>query len=190
MTTKTTTTTKKPKAPVKLPANPFLFEVLDLVVKQRSNAKKVEILQEYKDPSLMTIMIWNFDPSLESDLPPGEVPFAEAKEIGIIGNDVNFSESMNKQLNSKDNGDLYGSNNKTTIRNEYLNFYNFLKGGNLTLSSIRRETMFINLLYGLHPREAEILCYVKDKRLQEKYNISFEVVKEAFPEIQWGDRIK
>jgi hypothetical protein len=50
--------------------------------------------------------------------------------------------------------------------------------------------MFINLLQGLHPREAEIICLVKDKKLQSKYNISFDIVKEAFPEIQWGNRFK
>lgn len=186
MTTKTTT--RKPKAPEKLTANPFLFEVLDLAVKQRSNAKKVEVLQEYKDPSLMAVFIWNYDTSLESALPPGDVPFADAREIGVIGNDTNFSDSLSKQLKTTEMLDSYGSNNRTSIRKEYTNFFNFIKGGNDTLPSVRRETMFINILQGLHPREAEIICLVKDKRLQEKYNISFDVVKEAFPEIVWGNR--
>ena len=67
-------------------------------------------------------------------------------------------------------------------------FYNFLKGGNKTLSSIRRETMFINILEGLHPKEAEILVLVKDKRLQEKYKITLSNVKDAYPDIKWGGR--
>jgi hypothetical protein len=184
-----TKTTKKVNTPKKLPANPFLFEVFDLVVKQRSNAKKVEVLQEYKDPSMMAVFIWNYDPSLESAIPPGDVPFADAREINVIGNDTTFSDSMNKQLKSNEMLDSYGSNNRTTIRKEYNNFRNFIHGGNAELSKIRRETMFINLLQGLHPREAEIICFVKDKKLQEKYNISFDVVKEAFPEIQWGNRV-
>lgn len=184
----TKTTTKKPTPPEKLPANPFLFEVLDLVVRQKTNAKKIEVLQEYKDPSLMAVMIWNYDPSIHSALPPGDVPFADAREIGVIGNDTTFSDSLNKQLKSEDMIDSYGSNNRTSIRNEYVNFYNYIKGGNNVLPGVRRETMFINLLHGLHPREAEIICLVKDKRLQDKYNISFEVVQQAFPEITWGNR--
>jgi aromatic ring-opening dioxygenase LigB subunit len=48
--------------------------------------------------------------------------------------------------------------------------------------------MFINILQGLHPFEAEILCLVKDKRLEEKYKITKEVVSEAYPDIQWGGR--
>ena len=47
--------------------------------------------------------------------------------------------------------------------------------------------MFINILQGLHPLEAEILVLVKDGRLEEQYNISKDVVSEAFPDIIWGD---
>ena len=64
----------------------------------------------------------------------------------------------------------------------------YIKGGNDSLSSLRRETMFIQLLEGLHPSEAEIICLVKDKQLQTKYNIKSDIVKEAYPDIQWGDR--
>ena len=82
-------------------------------------------------------------------------------------------------------GDKQG---RTTIRRECKHFYHFLKGGNPALNNIRRESMFINLLQGLHPLEAEILCLVKDKRLTDKYNITREVVAEAYPDIVWGNR--
>ena len=48
--------------------------------------------------------------------------------------------------------------------------------------------MFINILEGIHPLEAEIICLVKDKRLSEKYKITKDVVSEAYPEIVWGGR--
>ena len=79
-----TTATKKPATlktqvadgPIPdLPANPFIFEILNLANKQRSVAKKVEVLKKYEDPSLKTVLIWNFDESVESLLPPGEVPY-------------------------------------------------------------------------------------------------------------------
>ena len=56
------------------------------------------------------------------------------------------------------------------------------------MSAVRRETMFINILEGLHPLEAEILCLVKDKKLSEKYKVTKEIVAEAYPDIQWGGR--
>jgi hypothetical protein len=48
--------------------------------------------------------------------------------------------------------------------------------------------MFINLLQGLHPLEAEILCLVKDKKLETKYKITKEIACQAYPNIQWGGR--
>ena len=56
------------------------------------------------------------------------------------------------------------------------------------MSALRRETMFIQLLEGLHPEEAKIICLVKDKNLEDKYNVTKDMVIEAFPDIRWSDR--
>ena len=56
------------------------------------------------------------------------------------------------------------------------------------MKGLRRETMFINMLEGLHPLDAEILCLVKDKNLEDKYKITKEIVSEAYPDIKWGGR--
>ena len=69
-----------------------------------------------------------------------------------------------------------------------MKLYNFVKGGNSSLKSLRRETMFIQILEGLHPLDAEILCLVKDKKLSDKYKITKENVAEAYPNIVWGNR--
>ena len=63
-----------------------------------------------------------------------------------------------------------------------------MKGGNDSLNSLRRETMFIQILEGLHPLDAEILCLMKDKKLYDKYKITKENVIEAYPDIVWGVR--
>ena len=64
----------------------------------------------------------------------------------------------------------------------------FVKGGNDALSTIRRETIFIQMLEGLHPKEADIVIAVKDKSLEDLYDVSFEIVEQAYPDIQWGGR--
>ena len=66
---------------------------------------------------------------------------------------------------------------RTSIRKEYTYFYNFVKGGNDRLSQRKRETMFINILEGLHPLEAEILMLVKDKKTSDKYKISQKMLR-------------
>ena len=63
-----------------------------------------------------------------------------------------------------------------------------MKGGNDGLTKTRREMIFINLLQGLHPKDAQILILVKDKNLSDKYKVTKEIVAEAYPDIQWGGR--
>ena len=153
------TSTKKVK---ELPANAFVHEILAEVSKQRTAAKKVEILKKYRNDGLTSILIWNFDESVVSVLPDGEVPFN--KNEVPIGTD------------------------HTSLRKEWKNLYHFVKGGNDSLSKTRRESMFIQMLEGLHPDEADLVCLIKDKGLSTKYKISKQVVEQAFPDIRWGDR--
>jgi hypothetical protein len=186
----TTKTRKKTDSSVatKLPPKPFAFEVLSLVSKQRSNAKKVEILKEYEHDSLKAIFIWNFDESVISMLPEGEVPYFGENDFKTS----TMSERIQQAVDTMDDlssSSIGASDQKhTAIRTEYTKLFNFIKGGNDSLSSLRRENIFINLLEGMHPLEAEILCLCKDKRLQEKYKITKEIVSEAYPDITWGGR--
>tara|TARA_B100000900_G_scaffold144496_1_gene122520 strand:+ start:455 stop:1045 length:591 start_codon:yes stop_codon:yes gene_type:complete len=191
-TKKTKTKTVKAKAtPIpQLPAIPFAFEVLDAASKQRTKAKKIEVLQKYPHDSIMALFIWNFDETVISLLPQGEVPYGNTREdnsvTGTLSDKINdavgkMGEIGTTSLGSQDQG-------KASIRKEYTKFYNFLKGGNSGLTSLRRETMFINILEGLHPLEAEILILVKDKKLTDKYKITKDVVSAAYPQITWGGR--
>ena len=191
---KTTTKTVKAKtvatAIPNLPSIPFAFEVLDAVSKQRTKAKKIEVLQRYAHDSIMALLIWNFDESAISVLPPGEVPYGNNKEdnmvTGTLSDKINdavgkMSEMGSNSLGSQDQG-------QASIRKEYTKFYNFLKGGKDKLINLRSETLFINILEGLHPLEAEILILVKDKKLTDKYKITKEVAGAAYPQITWGGR--
>ena len=161
--TKKKTTTRKPAVKrVKLPPNPFIHEILELVSEQRPKAKRVDILREYRDDSLTAVLIWNFDERVQSAVPDGQVPYKE-NEVPV-GTD------------------------HTSLRREWKQLYHFIKGGNDSLSGLRRESMFIQLLEGLHPKEAEIICLVKDKDLESAYpKVTLDVVKEAFPDIVWGE---
>jgi|TARA_X000001382_G_scaffold127766_1_gene116172 hypothetical protein len=148
--------------PTKLPPNPFMHEVLAEISKARSKDKKIELLKEYRTDALTSLLIWNFDDTIISLLPDGQVPFNKSE--APLGTD------------------------HTSLRKEYRNLYHFVKGGNDKLSKTRRESMFIQMLEGLHPDEAAILCLVKDKELSSKFKITKGVVESAYPDIQWGGR--
>ena len=189
----TTTTTKKKRTttekPIEtLPVNPFIYEILELASKQRSNAKKIEVLKTYEHDSLKSIFIWNFDETVISLLPEGDVPYANAEDQSVYSGTL--SENLAKEASGGESAtgqDLDGRG-RTSLRREYQNLYHYVQGGNGSLSTIRREMMFINLLQGLHPKEAEVLILTKDKRLSNKYKITLENVKEAYPDILWGGR--
>ena len=151
-----------PAATKKLPSNPFMNEILELVSEQKTDAKKVAILKEYECDILKSLFIWNFDDSIISLLPEGKVPY-------------------------KPNENPLGTDH-SSLRREQRNLYMFVKGGNDALSTIRRETIFIQMLEGLHPKEADIIVAVKDGDLEDMYEVPFEVVEEAYPDIQWGGR--
>lgn len=179
-------TTEKPIET--LPSNPFVFEVLELASKQRSNVKKVEVLKKYEHDALKSIFIWNFDETVISLLPDGDVPYANADEQSVYSGTL--SENLSREASGGESAtgqDLNGRG-RTSLRREYQNLYHYVKGGNNGLSTIRREMMFINLLQGLHPKEAEVLILTKDKNLTNKYRITLDNVKEAYPDIQWGNR--
>ena len=164
---KTQRKTRRPRkkaspASKKLPSNPFMNEILELVTEQKTDAKKVAILQEYECDILKSLFIWNFDDSIISLLPEGKVPY-------------------------KANENPLGTDH-SSLRREQRNLYMFVKGGNDALSTIRRETIFIQMLEGLHPKEADIIIAVKDRNLEDMYDVSFEVVEEAYPDIEWGGR--
>ena len=190
--------TRKPKVNVSqpvvdLPPNPFTFEVFALVSKQRSNAKKVELLKKYDHDSIRALFIWNYDDSVISLLPPGEVPYSSLKDEQISSGTL--STKVNQLVGTMEYNDTVSMGNatdlkqgRTTLRKEWTKLYNFVKGGNSSLKSLRRETMFIQILEGLHPLDAEILCLVKDKKLYDKYKITKENVAEAYPSIVWGNR--
>ena len=191
MTTKTTSKKKTSTKLPELPNNPLMFEVFDLVSKQRSKAKKVEVLKKYEHTSIKAILIWNFDESVKSAVPDGPVPYEGYDEQNVYSGTLStkITEEVRRM---HDSGSFsLGASDKqghTTIRREFKNFYHFIKGGNDAMNNIRRETMLINILQGLHPLEAEIVCLAKDKKLSEVYKITQEVVAEAYPDIIWGGR--
>ena len=196
MTAKTAKkTTTKPKTVrvaklPELPLKPFAFEIFDLASKQRSKAKKVEVLQKYSDLSLKIVLKWNFDTSITSALPEGEVPYTGYDQQTTKGGTLTTKISQEVRRMHEAGSFSLGSSDQeghTTIRRESKHFYRFVRGGDDAMNQIRRETMFINILEGLHPLEAEIVVLAKDGNLENRYKITKDVVVEAYPDIVWGD---
>ena len=72
--------------------------------------------------------------------------------------------------------------------NEYRGLYRFFKGGDNSINKMKREQLFVQLLEGLYKDEAHLLIAACNRNLQDKYRITKQVVSEAFPAIEWGNR--
>ena len=141
----------------------LISEVLRKVSNAKTKAEKIKLLQTNNSQALRSLLIWNFDESVISMIPEGDVPYTP--NDAPVGTD------------------------HTRLESEYRGFYRFVKGGQDTLKSLKRESMFVQLLEGLAAEEAELLCLIKDGNLNSKYKrITKAVITEAFPSIQWGNR--
>ena len=153
----------------KLPPNPLVSEIFRAVHGKKTVAQKVALLKEHKRDDVKAILIWNFDKGIDSAVPDGHVPYKVIESPA-------------------------GTPGHTRLIHEWRTLYNFVRGGNDKISSMKREQMFIQLLEGLHADEAEIITLAKDGDLQSKYRITRSVVDQAFidaegnEEIQWRDR--
>lgn len=59
---------------------------------------------------------------------------------------------------------------ETTLRQEYRRVRNFQPGGTTSsLTPFKRETLWVQILEGLHFKEAEVLTAIKDQTLLEKF---------------------
>lgn len=142
-----------------MPYTPLISEILDKVAKAKTKEKKVGLLREHNSPSLRMILKASFDPSIKWQLPEGDVPYTtnEAPE----------------------------GTEHTILASEAKKLYHYIAGGNPQLAQNKREMMFIQLLEGLHPDEADLLVSAKNKSLHRKYKgLSLNVVKTAF---NWND---
>lgn len=130
-----------------------ISEILDACAKLGTTKEKVTFLQHYDCIPLRVVLAYALDPRVEWLLPLGTPPYTPTDHLDQQGN-------------------LYRDIRK-------VNF--FVKGGeHPTMHPMKRETLFIQFLEGLDPKDAQLMCSVKDKKIPYKgFNVS--LVNTAFP---------
>ena len=137
----------------------LISEILDKVSKAKTKQNKIALLKEHDSQALRMVIKASFDPKIKWALPDGEVPFKRNEAPAGTEHSVLAYESRK--------------------------LYHYIKGGNGDLSQSKRETMFVQMLEGLHESEADVLVAAKDGVLHQMYKgLSANVVKEAF---NWTD---
>ena len=134
----------------------LVSEVLEQVAKTDSKKEKVDILRKHNSLELRDVLKGAFDDTVQFILPKGQPPIDE---------------------NEKKKYD------KTHLVHETKKFRYFVKGGpGEQVNALRRERMFIDILYRVDTKEAALICKMKDKELDGAYKgLTKKLVQEAFP---------
>ena len=138
----------------------LMSEILTKVNNAKDKPKKIAVLRENASAPLKQVLKGAFDPNIEWELPVGDPPYM-ANEAPV--------------------GTEHG-----LLRNEAKRLWHFVKGADANTTKTQKETMFIQMLEGLHQDEAALLLGMKNKSLNKMYKgLTESVVKEAFG---WNDK--
>lgn len=132
----------------------MISEILEEASKLKSREKKIEFLRSYDSITLRRILSAVYDERCKWLLPDSDPPYHAAHPA--FGHEKLYSESRK--------------------------LYLFLEGGNPNLKQNRRETMFIEFLESIHPREASMMLKIKKKKMPYP-GINEDLVREAFPDL-------
>lgn len=131
-----------------------IAEFLEKVSKLKKTEDKINAIKHNDSLVLRVILQAAFDPTVKFLLPEGPVPY---KPNGLV-------------------------DQQNVLINEIRKIGYFIEGPYPNLPNIKRETMFIELLETVDPKDAELLVAIKDKKLPFK-GITIQHVREGLPGI-------
>tara|TARA_B100000029_G_scaffold515125_2_gene620714 strand:- start:505 stop:924 length:420 start_codon:yes stop_codon:yes gene_type:complete len=132
---------------------PLIFEE---VAAAKSFGDRKKVLLDNESNPLKELLKYAFHPDIKFVLPEGAPPY--------------------KTIGSPDEW------NPTYLYPNIRKLYLFVEGGHEGLTTMRREQLFVQILESLHPKEAEVLVQVKDKKLKYR-GLTYKLVKETFSDI-------
>lgn len=129
-------------------------EFLENVGKLKKKEDKINALRNNPTFPVKTVLQAVFDPRIVWLLPPGEPPY---KVTDLVDQENVFIRDCRKLVY-------------------------FVQGPHPNLAQAKRESMFIEMLETICPKDAKLLVSIKDKKLPFK-GITEDIVRAAYPEI-------
>ena len=131
-------------------------QIFEEVEKQKTKQAKIDILRSYDSQVLRGVLELNFISDYKLMLPEGTPPFKRDDRTP----------------------DGYS---ETNLYTEFRRIYIWLKP-DANITKVKREHLWIQMLEGLHWKEADLLNLMKDKNITSKYkSVTYDLVSEAFP---------
>jgi len=138
---------------------PTVHEIFTRINNAKDKPAKIAILKQFDNNAMRQLLKAAFDPKIKFDLPEGNPPYIK--------------------------NEAPAGTEHTSLASEARKLYHFIVGGNNTINKLKKETMFIQMLEGLHEQDAEVLMAIKNKNLNNTYKgLTANLVKETF---NWTD---
>jgi len=137
----------------------------------QSDEERVNYLRQNQTKAVRELLRHNFNKDIKFLLPEGR------PDLSSTPDDTDFKpqNSYLPNIGPIDDG--------ATLNYEVRRLYLFIEGGHPTLTNVKRETLWIELVNSLAPSEADDLWHMKEKELQKKYDkITHHVAYNSFPE--------
>jgi hypothetical protein len=128
-----------------------LGEILGKAAKMKTKEEKIAYLQKNDSRALQDIIQYALHPAITWDLPEGKPPYTPTPYLD--------QESM-----------LYAEMRKLKL---------FVNGNGNNLPRTKFENLFIQLLESVAPKDAELLCMVKERKLPK--GITPSLIEEIWP---------
>lgn len=130
----------------------FIYEVLEEANKKKKKEEKIQVLKQNESWALKDIIRGSIDTSVKWNLPGGIPPYTPSE----------------------------GHNAASNLHRRNADFKYFVKGGpGDKMPGYKRENIFIGLIEGIHPQDAELVIDMINKKAPK--GITKSIVQEAFP---------
>ena len=138
---------------------PTVHEIFTRINNAKDKSQKIAVLTQFDNQAMRQLLKAAFDPKIKFDLPEGNPPYIK--------------------------NEAPAGTEHTSLASEARKLYHFVVGGNNQITKLKKETMFIQMLEGLHGDDAEVLMAIKNKTLNNVYKgLTANLVKETF---NWND---
>ena len=132
-----------------------ILETLELVGKAKTREEKRQVLADRDNFATRALLQLNYHPDVKWHLPPGAPPYTPGQVADSTPNSLHFEVKK-------------------------LDYY--VDPSPHDLPMLRRESMFVELLERVDPKDAKLIIAVKDRKLSYK-GLSYKLVKDTWPDL-------
>jgi hypothetical protein len=132
-----------------------VYEVFELFEKAATRKDKIAVLKLHESWAIKDVIKGALDPKIEWLLPKGDVPYTACEPHST----------------------------PSTLLRKNKDFRYVVKGGTGgQMPAVKREKIFLGIVESIHPKDAELVCSMINKKLPVK-GLTVKLVQEAYPEL-------